>query len=887
VIRPPRMRRLFSLGILRSNPQREVAEELQFHFDETVRWLTQSGMSRKEAEDEARRRFGDRDRYQHELERLTQKRAAAARASEWLFGLARDARYVVRALRRSRTFTLGVVGTLAVAIASTTIMLSLVNGVLIKPLPFPEPGRMVRVYDTQLDRGQLSSTSSPANFVDWREQSHAFGALAAHVPSRAAYNDVVPAEDLPGFRVSAEWFDALGVQPMIGRTFTRGEETYGNDRVVIVSADFWRRFLGADSNAVGSTVMLDGTPHEVVGVMPPTFAYPTDETAIWRPLSFDFDVSTSRGVHYIYVIGRLGPGQTLETAQADLDGVMSGLRETYPEKLEGWGVRLVPMRDWVLGNVGRRLMLYLGAVALLLLVAAVNVSNMMIVRGITRAREMAIRAAVGAGRSRLIRQLVVEGLVLSLGAAIVGVLVGRLGLDIVKEMASGNIARVDTVSMDPRVVMIVVAIALVLGVVLGAIPALVLSRRGIEGAVTAGGRTDSGTRSHHRMRGAFVVAQITMAVVLAIGGGLLVRSFNTLTHVDPGYHTERAWTATIAVPSERYPDDIQRSQFFQELVDRVQSLPGVRSAAVSTQLPLEFYGINFSFWRDGEELRPNERPSGDFRVVTPDYFATMGIPVLRGRPFDRSDQRDAEPVIVVNQTLAEQYFSNEDPVGQLIHISYGGEDVARRIVGVVGDIRQRTLETPPSPAYYLPLQQVTWSTMRLVVQTDVEPLSLTQAIRREVAEMDPLIPVRDIRTLRQRFAAVVGTPRFSAFLLAVFATIAMIVVAAGIYGVTSYTVAQRTREIGVRMALGAEARRVRRSVSAGVLRLAAVGIVLGYAVGFAGTRVLSGLLFQVSPTDIFTFVLAGVTFLLIAWLGGYLPARRASAVDPIVALRAD
>lgn len=882
-----RMRRLFSLGILRSDAASEVTEELEFHLDETVRSLMASGLSRDEAEQEAERRFGDRDRYQRELERSVRRRVSAERASEWVGGVLRDVRYAARALRRSPTFTLGVVGTLAVAIAATTVMVSIVNGVLVRPLPFPDADRVVRVFDTQLERGSTSSTSSPANFVDWRAQSHAFRFLAAHVPSRSAYNGVVPAEDLAGFRVSAEWFDVLGVQPMVGRTFRRDEEIYGNDRVVIVSADFWQRFLRADSSIVGKTIDLDGTPLEVIGVMPPGFAYPSNDVAIWRPLSFDFDVSTSRGVHYIYVIGRLADGQTIASAEAELGGIMAGLREQYPERLEGWGVRLVSMREWLVGNAAQRLLLFLGAVVLLLLVAVGNVSNMMVVRAITRAREMAIRAAIGAGRWRLIRQLLAEGVALSLVAATAGILLGRLGLDVVKGTASGNIPRVEQVSLDLPLVALIVVVAIVLGILLGTLPSLAVSRMPIETAVTGGSRASSGSRTHHRIRDGFVVVQIAMAMLLAIGAGLLIRSFSAMVHVDPGYRTERAWTATVAVPGERYPEAAARSQFFQELVDRVQRLPGVRAAAATTQLPLEFYGINFSFWRDGQELQPNEQPNGDFRVVTSGYFATMGIPVLRGRGFERSDRPDGEPVIVIDQTLAARYFPGENPIGQFIHISYGGGDVPRRIVGVVGGVRQRTLDTPESPGYYLPLQQVTWSSMRLVVQTDIAPLALTRAVRREVAAMDPLIPVRDIRTLQQRFDAVVGSSRFSAFLLAVCASIATLVAAAGIYGVTSYTVAQRTRDIGVRMALGAQAGRVRRSVAAGVIKRALAGIVLGYAAGIAATRLLGGLLFQVSPTDFPTFVLAGAAFLLIAWLGGYLPARRASAVDPVAALRAD
>jgi len=877
----------FSLGPWRSHPELDVADELDFHFDETIRMLVASGMSPAEAHEEAHRRFGDRGRYQRQLERRVRRRVSLGRAGEWVASVLRDAGYAMRALRGSPTFTIGVVGTLAVAIGATVTIASIVNGVLIRPLPFPESGRLVRIYDTQVARGVLSSTSSPANFLDWRERQTMFAGLGAHVSSRAAYTDVVPAEDLAGFRVSAEWFDVLGIPPMLGRGFTRSEEVHGNDRVVVVSFDFWQRYLGARSDVIGSTIRLDGTAHEVIGVMPPGFAFPSEGVAIWRPLSFDFDVSTSRGVHYIYVIGRLAAAHTIEGAEAELAGIMRGLRESFPERLEGWDVRLVSLHEWLVGSTRRQLLIFLGAVALLLLLAAVNVANMVMVRTIARAREMALRAALGAGRWRLIRQLVFEGLALSFAAAAIGLLLGRLGLATVTSIAPAGIPRLATTSVNGLVAALVAVVALLLGAFLGIVPSIAVSRARSELALKAGGRGTSTVPLLSRLRSGFVVAQIALAMLLAIGAGLLLRSFDAITTVDPGYRTEQAWTATISLPAERYPEDGDRARFFLALLDRVRALPGVRSAAVTTQLPLEFYGINFSFWREGQDVSVSERPNGDFRVVTPGYFATMGIPVLAGREFDASDRLDAPLVILIDKTLAERYFPNEDPLGQLMYISYGGESSPRRVVGVVGDVKQRTLDTPASPGYYLPLQQVSWSTMRLVVRTDVAPLSLTAAVRHEVANLDPLIPVRDVRTLRQRFAAAVGSPRFSAFLLGLLAAIAAAVAVSGIYSVTSLSVAQRTHEIGVRMALGARASRVRRGVSREVIKLALVGVALAYVGAIVTTRVLERLLFNVSPTDSLTFVLAGGVFLVAAWLGGYVPARRASGVDPLIALRSD
>lgn len=881
-----RIRRVFNLGITRRDVGPEVAAELEFHFQATIESLVAAGYSRGAAEEEAHRRFGDYKRYRKQLEQMTRRRLTVARLGEWVKTVGQDIAYAARGIARAKAFSASAVLTLGLGIAATTVMVSLLKGVVFQPLPFPGHDRLVRIYDTALERGRLSSTSSPANFVDWRDLQTPFVDIAAFVNARATYTDVQPAEPLLGANVSAEWFRVLGVAPVHGRAFTRDEEVAGNDRVVIVSHGVWQRYLNGDPDVVGRTMSLEGEPHTVVGVMPPGFAFPTPETDVWRPLAFNFDVSTSRGVHYLTVIGRLGPDQTLASAEAAMNVLMTQLVEAHPEQLRGWGVRLTTLHESIISNTGSRMLIFMGAVLLVLAIAWVNVANLVMARATSRAREFGVRAALGAGRWRLVRQLIAESVVLTGLAGATGLMLATWILNGVASLAAGNIPRIESVAVDVVVVVAVVILAIVLGVLLGLTSVIAAAplHHGI--AWARSGRGEAG-HGHYGLRNGFVVAQIAIAMLLCVAAGLLVRSFAALGNVDPGYATERALTATIAIPGSRYPDDAARARFFLDLTDRLTALPGVTRAAATTQLPLEGYSINFSYWIDGEPLRVSERPNGDFRVVTPGYFATMNIPIRRGRGFRRADTPDALPVIVINEVLAEQQFPDRDPVGQRLHISYGGEDTPREIVGIVGAVKQRALDVPAVAAYYLPIQQVTWSTMRIVMQTDIEPLALTAPLRHAVAALDPLLSVRAIRTLEQRFVASVGSPRFNTYLIASFALVALILAVSGVYSVTSYVVAQRTREIGVRMALGAEAGTVRSAVTMGAVRLAAVGVVIGIALALGTTRLLSSLLFEVTTTDALTFTIAASVFVAGAWLGSYVPARRASSVDPIIALRAE
>lgn len=794
-----------------------------------------------------------------------------------------DLTHGVRVLLRRPTFTVVAVMTLGLGLGASVAMFTLVQRVVLRPLPFPDPGSLVRVYDTNLERGQESSLSSPVTFNDWRREQHSFAGLAAQNGATVTYTGVTPAEQVRGLRVSAEWFEVLGTPPARGRAFTRDEETPGRDRVAIVSHGFWLRFLGGDPAAVGRSLSLDGEPFEVVGVMPAGFAYPTADTEIWTPLSFDFDVATSRGVHFIEVLGRLAPSASLGGAEEDLRVILQRLALAEPEKLEGWGVRLVTLHESIVGSVKQRMVIYLGAVGLVLLIAGVNVTNLTMASAVGRVRELAVRSALGAGRWRLARQLVSEGLVLAGAAGVIGVAVAYGILRAIVALATPNIPRIDQVVLDGRALASAAALALVLGICLGLVPVFRMGR-GLTSSLGDGARAGTG-RGQHRMRNGFVVAQFAIALLLAVGAGLLARSYAKLGEVDPGYATRDGLVATLVLPSSRYPDPASRERFFTELTSRLEAMPGVISAAASTQLPLEGYGINFSYWV-GDDVPPSERPNGDFRVVTPEYFETMGIPVVYGRAFTSLDAGGTPPVIIVDEPLARKHFGEADPVGRQINVSYG-DGIPRTIVGVVGAVRQRALDVPASPGYYLPLAQVSWGSLRVVVHSRGAPDGLIEGLRREVAALDPLLATRGIQTLEQRFAGSMGVQRFNTFLLGAFSVFGLVLAVSGIYSVMSYAVTQRTREIGVRMALGAQTGHVRRTVSWSGVRLAAVGVGIGTIAALALTRLLSRLLFGVTATDPLTFAAAVFGFLAIGWLGSYLPARRASGVDPVIALRAD
>ena len=798
-----------------------------------------------------------------------------------------DCRYAMRVLVRRPALSLVVIVTLGIAIGASTTMFSIANGVVLQPLPYPAPSELVRVYDTFAERGDLSNASSPANFADWRGSVRAFGSMAAYTNGTLTYTGAELALPLAATSVSFDWTDVLRTPPALGRGFTKDEETFGNHRVLILSHGLWEGLFGGEPDVIGRRVSMEGgDPYTVVGVMPAGFAFPTPETELWTPLAFNFDVAGSRGVHYLTVIARLASGATFESAHREMNLVMDRLRQAHPEPLRGWGTRVVSLHESMVGDVRPRVMIFLGAVGLLLLVACVNVANLSLAHAVARFRELALRAAMGAGRWRLTRQMAIEGIMLALVAATLGTAIAVFTVRLVVTMAPDSIPRLYDVGIDGDVIAFTTALSLVIGILIGVIPALRAGRRDLFDTLREGTRADTG-RAGHFVRSGFVVAQVALAVVITVGSGLLVKSFARLSMVDAGVHTDGVLVATVSVPASRYPEATARSRFLLDYVERLRQTPGVTAAAAASQLPLEGFGIAFAYSVTGSEIPPSERPNGDFRVVSPGYFETMGIPLRRGRTFDERDRPDSAPVVVIDQALARATFGADDPVGRFITIAYGRDQVPRQVVGVVSDVRQRTLDAPVQPGYYLPLTQVSWNMLRIVVRTDLPPLSLADAMRRQLAAMDPLIPARDLAALDDLAARSVVVPRFNTILLAVFAAIALLVATSGVYSVMSYAVTQRTREIGVRMALGACAGQVRRSVWRRGLLLGLAGGTIGVSLAFILTPQVATLLYEVDVHDLQSFAVPPLLFLVVAWLASYVPARRASRLDPVEALRAD
>ncbi len=810
------------------------------------------------------------------------------RKREWSVSMVvQDIRYAARGLRKRPGFTLVAVITLALGIGANTAIFSLVNGVLLEPLPFEEPGQLVRIYDTNLERGVTSTPSSPANFLDWREDQQVFSDIAGFTLDQETLTEVQPAEAITGANVSAEMFRVLGVMPIRGRPFTRDEETPGNDRVVIVSHGFWERYLGGDPGVTSRNLSLNGEPYRIVGVMPPGFAFPTEDTRLWLPLAFHFDVSTSRGVHFVHVLGRLKPGTSLGLARSGMTALAAQMEAAYPDKLTGWGVRLVSLHEAVVGSVRTRILVLFGAVGLVLLITCANVVNLLLARAMSRSREIAVRIALGAGKTRLMRQLLSESILLAILGGAVSLVVAYGALNALLALDPGGIPRLDNVGLDGIAFAFAFGLSLIAGAAVGLLPSIRASRTNLHESLKEGGRSSSSGVVRSRVRSALVIAEIALALVLASGAGLLIRSFAGLQQVDSGFKSEGVVAMSVSLPRNRYPEDRDKSRFFGTLVERAGSLPGVVSAGVVTQLPLNGWAINFGFDIEGEpDPGPNEGPEGDFFVISPGYFRTMEIPLLRGRAFTASDVAESARVIIINRSLAERYFPDRDPIGERLLVSYG-DGVAAEIVGVVSDVKQRALNVPPAPGYYLPVTQVAWSTMYIALRTKIEAGALVRAVREEVAALDPELSVTDVRTLEERVSASVASPRFNMFLFSAFAAVALVLAAVGVYGVMSYLVTQRTQEIGVRMALGASAAAVRRSISLQGLRLAGIGVALGLLAAFGLTRLLSSLLFGVTATDPLTFI--GVSLILgaAAWLGSYVPAYRASGVDPTDALRAE
>ena len=801
-----------------------------------------------------------------------------------------DIRYAFRRLIKSPAFTGVAVLTLALGIGANSAIFSVVNGVLLKPLPYQDPGRLVGIY--HLSEGRRATMSGP-NFTDVKRQSETLSDAAAIARSRVILTGQGEPVRLDAAEVSATLFDLLGVRPSLGRTFRPDENNPGSSKVAIISDGLWRQRFGGRGDVVGKKITIDGVSTEVVGVMPKGFAYPAGRV-IWMPIAYNADFTTGqRGAWYFNAIGRAKPGIPLEKVTAEVQTIGKRLAAQYPDSNEGLDFTAVSLHEAMVGDVRKAVFVLLGAVGFVLLIACANVANLLLARAAGRESEMAVRSALGAARGRLIRQLLTESVILSIVGGGLGLLLAVWGVDVLVGLQPAGVPRLDDVRVDGTVIAYTVGLAVVTGLIFGLVPAFQSTASGLAGTLKESGRGAVTNRSGARMRSALVVAEMALAVVLLAGAGLLIRSFVKLASVDPGFHAEQALTFELSLPDARYEAEARQIAFFDQLLPRLRSIPGVQAAAAVLSLPLSGSSVVLSFEIAGRPpVPPSQQPAIQTRVATSDYFRTIGIPLKRGRYFTEDDKPGAPKVVVITESAARQYFPNEDPIGKTITLGWGrGPGTPRaggEVVGIVGDVKDAGLDEADPPQLYLPYRQWPAQGMSVVLKTAVPPATVGEAARREVYAVDPNMPVANVRTLEQIVARSISQPKFYMTLLAVFAGVALLLAAIGIFGVLSYGVAQRTREIGIRMALGAQQGSVRRLVVRDAMALAIAGVAIGMVCAFFLSRSLvASLLFSTSPRDPVTFTAVAAGLTIVAFAASYIPARRATRVDPVIALRAD
>ncbi|HTQ84804.1 MAG TPA: ABC transporter permease [Candidatus Solibacter sp.] len=793
-----------------------------------------------------------------------------------------DVNYGARLFGRTPGFAAVLVLTLALGIGANSMMFTVVNAVLLRPLPYPDPARLVLLNDFNHEKGFDSFSVAPGNFLDWRAQSHSFEHMATFGGSSFSYTGGTYPERLRGLRVTDGFFQGVGVKPVLGRIFEPGEFTIGQEHEVIISYGLWQKVFQGDASAIGRTIRLNDEPYTVVGVMPAGFRFISREQDVIIPGAWPPEWRDVRGAHFLSVVARLKAGVTLEQSRQEMAAIAQHLAEQYPDMDRGWGIHVDSLYESVVGEVRPALLLLLGAVAVLLLIACGNVANMLLARTVERRRELAVRASLGAAKGRLVRQMLAESLLLSLAGGGLGLLLAASGTRAILALLPDVLPRAYSVHVDPWVLGFTFGIAVLTGIGFGLAPVLSIARQDLQDILREGGRTVGGG---YRMRGALVAVEVSLALVLLIGAGLLLGSFERLEAVAPGFRAEHALTFDVNLPRARYGDPVRQAAFYHDLRERLLALPGVEAAAAVTPLPLGGDDMGFIFEVENSPPEAGREPSAEYYQVTPGYFQTMGIPMVAGREFTDRDAIGAPRVCIINDVLARQYFAGQNPIGRRLFLGAGQGHVYREIVGVASWVKHYWLGEKPSPQAYEPIEQYTDSSASFVVRASLDPASLSSAVRGAVKSQDSELPIGPVHTMDQVVADSVAMPRFRTVLLLLFAGFAVALAVVGLYGVMSYTVTQRTREIGIRMVLGAQRRSVYRLVVGQGMLLVGAGLVAGLLAALGLARLLQRFLFGVTATDPLTFLAVSFLLAAVAACACFSPAYRASRVDPLVSIR--
>lgn len=882
------VRMRFRSLLKRPGVESELDREMRYHLERQIEENIAAGMNPREAREAALRMFGGVS--------LLQEECRDVRRTQYLENLLQDLRYAVRMLVKSPAFTVVIVLTLALAIGANSAIFSVIDGILLKPLPYPQPERIVRVFYRSAEYPKFPV--NPWDFMDFRARNRSFESFAVYTHSdvqlSGAGGDPVK---LSAFRISSGYFRVLGLHPAMGREFDFSEERPGSGNEVILSDRVWRNQFGAAPDILGKKILLESQPFTVVGVMPPGVDHPGnsynsvaygDTVDAWTPFTFDGNPN-NRGAHYVEGIGRLKPGVTAEQAGADISGLMTEMATHY-EGDKGWTVYTVPLFQEVVGPVHKMLLVLLGAVGLVLLIACVNAANLLLARATARQREIAMRAALGASRGRLVRQMLAESLLISVIGGALGALLAIAGVRVLVTFLPAGFPRLDAIHVNGVVFGFTVAVALATGLVFGLVPALQASRTDLQRGLRDGGRGSSGSGRQTRLRAALVVGEVALACLLLATAGVLLRSFVNLLKTDPGFRPEHVLTAEIELPSANYKDGTAIANFYARLLENVNALPGVRAAGAGTDLPWTGYDDNMGgFLIEGKTPPPHEEFHARYHSASPDYFRAVGIPLVRGRFFDQRDTKDSPKALIINDVMARRYWQGEDAVGKRVSFDdKPKESDWLTVVGVVGDVKDKPESAGAEPAFWWALAQAPFFRgMTIAVRANGDPTLLTDGLRSVVRELDASLAVAHVRLLDRVAQEQFSTPRFALFLIGVFASLALLLAAIGIYGVISYSVSQRMHEFGMRVALGASSWNLIRMVMKQGVLLTLIGVALGLGCALVFAGVLDSLLYGVSARDPLTLFGVGAMAILTATLASFPSARRATAADPMASLRAE